>query len=115
MRQRSARNPRHARCILLSAACGLALLDASAFAGQFSISKTVDATIDNAGWVGNTSAPYGRAINGTSFEDSTITTFNGYQYTAYWQNNNNVGKVAIARRPIGAATWQTMTLSPAFR
>jgi hypothetical protein len=115
MRATKAIDKRQGRRVAIAAACALGLFDKSAWAGQFSISKTVDAAIDTAAWMANTSAPYGRAMNGNSFEDSTITTFDGYQYTAYWQNNNNVGKVAIARRLIGSSTWQTMTLSPAFR
>ena len=63
----------------------LPLFDKSAWAGQFSISKSVDATIDTSAYMANSSAPYGRAMNGNSFETDTLTTFNGYQYTAYWK------------------------------
>jgi hypothetical protein len=90
--------------LIKSGAIALAVagvFDVRAFAGQFSISKGMDSTIDPAAWVANTSAPYGRAMNGNSFETSTLTTFNGYQYTAYWQNSSGAGHVAVARRALG--------------
>jgi hypothetical protein len=103
---------------VLASACGLALLNQAAWAGQFQLSKTgtgAYGTIDSSAWVGNTSSPYGRAINNNSFEDSAITTFNGYQYTAYWKYVSGTGRVAVARRQTGTASWASLTLSPAFR
>src|SRR5205823_4942626 len=98
--------------IALAAGVGF---DVRAWAGQFSLSKGMDATIDPAAWVANSAAPYGRAVNGNSFETSTLTTFNGYQYTAYWQNSGGAGHVAVARRAIGTSAWQSMTLTNVFR
>src|SRR5439155_13686480 len=99
------------------AAATRALFDASAFAGQFSLSKVGTGSygvIDTAAWVCASGATYGRGINGNSFETSTITSFNGYQYTAYWQNSSGAGHVAVARRAIGSGTWETMTLVNTF-
>lgn len=90
-----------------AAAIALAHVASTASAGQFSISKTVDATVDPNGFVANSSAPYGRAMNGNSFETATITTFNGYQYSGYWQYVGGQAQLAVARRPLGSATWST--------
>ncbi len=61
-----------------------------------------------------TGATYGTAINGNSFEKETITSFNGYQYTAYWVKDTSGGTsyyLAVARRSIGSATWEVANLT----
>lgn len=83
-------------------------------AGTFSVSKSADTTVNTAAWVANSSGAYGRGINNNSFETSAITTYNGYQYTAFWRNVSNQGRVAVARRPVGSNTWETLTLTTAF-
>ena len=59
-------------------------------------------------YMANTTAPYGRSMNGNSFETDTITTYNGYQYTAYWKTvkvgGALDGELAIGRRTIGRPT-----------
>jgi hypothetical protein len=55
-------------------------------------------------------AQFGIGINGNSFENSAITTFNGWQYTAYWVKDGSTYHVAIARRPTGSANWQLANL-----
>ncbi len=87
---------------------------ATSFAGTFSVAKSADASVNTAGWVASTSGAYGRGINNNSFETAAITTLNGYQYTAFWRNVSNQGRVAVARRPVGSSTWETLTLSTAF-
>jgi BNR repeat-containing family member len=108
------------RAFFAAAACASAgMFDHTAWGGQFTISNASNGTIDTAAWVGESvgsnPAPFGRAMNGNSFETNTITTFDGYQYTAYWKDVSNTGRVAIARRQIGTSTWQSMTLTPSFR
>ncbi|MFT3789365.1 MAG: BNR-4 repeat-containing protein [Tepidisphaeraceae bacterium] len=80
-----------------------------AHAGTFAITKNADSVINSAGWVGVSGATYGRAINGNSFETSTITTYNGYQYTAFWSNVSGTGSLTVARRPVGG-TWQSIVV-----
>ncbi len=43
---------------------------------------------------------YGHAINGVSFQDSILYTFDGYQYTAYYDTVGSVQKVCLARRTV---------------
>lgn len=85
-----------------------------ALAGVFDVTKSADSTVNTAAWVGNSTSPYGRGINKNSFETSALTTYNGYQYTAFWRNVSGQGRVAIARRPVASGSWETLTLSNAF-
>ncbi len=78
-------------------------------AGTFAIAKAADSVVNTTAWVGNSSSVYGRGINGNAFTTSAITTFNGYQYTAFWSNVSNVGSLTVARRPIGGA-WQSVVV-----
>ena len=123
-RRRMTRDIRR-RAFFAAAACAsVGVFDHAAWGGQFTISKTVDAAIDTAtyngtntswlgggAWMGNSSSPYGRAMNGNSFETDTLTTFNGYEYTAYWKTVGTAGDLALARRPIGSSTWTSITLT----
>src|SRR4029077_11898084 len=70
------RRGREARSLLVAACASLALAADLALAGSFSISATTVGTIDSTAWMGNSSSPYGRAMNGNSFETQTITTYN---------------------------------------
>ena len=115
MRGATVNDKRQGRRLAIVVACALPLFDKSAWAGQFSISKSVDATIDTSAYMANSSAPYGRSMNGNSFETDTLTTLNGYQYTAYWKTvvtgGVTSGDLALARRPIGSSTWTSFTLT----
>lgn len=44
------------------------------------------------------SAPYGRAINGISFQDQILLTFGGYQYTAWYDTVGTTQLIWLARR-----------------
>jgi autotransporter-associated beta strand protein len=71
--------------------------------------------IDSRGMTLNWStAPYGIAINGESFETNTITTCDGYQYSAYWVDDTSSGTaayyLAVARRSVGSSNWQVVNL-----
>ncbi len=93
-------------------AAAAALMDRAAIAGQYSITKISDTTIDSRGLVLDDAVDgYGIGINGNSFENSAIQTFNGWQYAAYWVKNGSAYHVAMARRQTGAATWQVADLT----
>ena len=46
-------------------------------------------------------------INGVSFQQDAITTYNGYQYAVYWSANRHV---AVARKSMASDEWQTLEL-----
>ncbi len=47
-------------------------------------------------------------MNGESFQQEGITTFNGWQYTAYW---NSARRVVLARRQLPSGTWQKIVFT----
>ncbi len=51
---------------------------------------------------GLTVVSYGGYLNGESFQQDGILTFNGYQYTAFWNTNRNV---VMARRALPDGDW----------
>lgn len=51
---------------------------------------------------------YGGYLNGESFQQEGILSFNGYQYSAYW---NSARHVVLARRKLPAGTWSEIELS----
>lgn len=57
---------------------------------------------------GRTALTYTGYMNGESFQQDGITTFNGWQYTAWW---DQPGYVNLARRATAAASWQTIRLT----
>lgn len=57
---------------------------------------------------GRTALSYTGYMNGESFQQDGITTFNGWQYTAYWDQN---GYVNVSRRQLPAAPWQNLRLT----
>ena len=83
------------------------------------MTKLDDSIIDARGmtlsW--NTSVSlYGTAVNGESFETSTIMAYGGYEYTAYWVMDTSSGTsyhAALARRTDNGTTfgaWQVCNL-----
>ncbi len=62
-------------------------------------------------------AIYGRAINGLSFQDQILLTFNGRQYTAWYDNNGSTQRVVVARRTIdglSAGPWEVFQTDSEF-
>ncbi len=60
---------------------------------------------------------YGHAINGVSFQDQILYTFDGYQYTAYYDTSGSVQKVCIARRTVEDAAvgaWEIVQTDSEF-
>lgn len=62
-------------------------------------------------------SPYGRAINGIAFQTDILHTFNGYQYTAWYDTVANVQTVWLARRTItntSVGNWQLFKTGSIF-
>jgi hypothetical protein len=57
---------------------------------------------------GRTALTYTGYMNGESFQQDGIVTFNGWQYSAYWDQN---GYVNVARRSLPSGGWQTIRLT----
>lgn len=63
------------------------------------------------------SGTYGQAINGISFQDHILLTFEGYQYTAWYDTSGSIQRVCIARRTAdGTATgpWEVCKTNSEF-
>lgn len=64
------------------------------------------------------SATYGRAINGMSFQkDNILLTFGGYQYTAWYDTSNTIQMVWLARRSVTNTTvgaWEKVNTGSEF-
>jgi hypothetical protein len=57
---------------------------------------------------GRTALTYTGYMNGESFQQDGILTFNGWQYSAFWDQN---GYVNISRRLLPAGAWQNVRLT----
>ncbi|WP_199044481.1 BNR-4 repeat-containing protein [Glycomyces salinus] len=57
---------------------------------------------------GRTALTYTGYMNGESFQQDGITTFNGWQYTAWWDQD---GFANVARRSVGSGSWETVRLT----
>jgi autotransporter-associated beta strand protein len=63
------------------------------------------------------SAPYGRALNGVSFQDGILLTFNGRQYTAWYDTVGNIQSVWLARRTVNGHShgpWEAFNTGSTF-
>jgi hypothetical protein len=63
------------------------------------------------------SAPYGRAINGVSFQKQILLTFDGYQYTAWYDTNGSTQTVWLARRTVSGVSvgaWEKVNTGSTF-
>lgn len=69
------------------------------------ISKVADVQMTYSG-LGDVS--YGGYLNGESFQQDGILTFNGYQYTCFW---NTERRVILARRLLPSGPWQKIEIS----
>jgi hypothetical protein len=76
--------------------------------------KSGQTTIDSRGMTLQSGATYGEAINGLAFQFDAITTFQGWQYAAYYVKDPSAGKspyyAAIARRKLPDGQWQIANL-----
>ena len=63
------------------------------------------------------SGVYGYAINGISYQEQVLCTFEGYQYTAYYDTVGSVQKVVLARRTVSetaVGAWETVQTDSQF-
>jgi hypothetical protein len=58
-----------------------------------------------------TTVSFGGYLNGESFQQDGILTYNGYQYAAYW---NAEARVVLARRPSGEGDWLKIEMAPGY-
>jgi hypothetical protein len=59
---------------------------------------------------GLTTVSYGGYLNGESFQQEGIVSFNGYQYSAFW-NNSATRRVVLARRALPGGAWEKFEFS----
>jgi len=69
------------------------------------ISKTSDQYVTTTGL---TDSSYTGYMNGESFQQDGIVSYNGWQYTAFWSSDRYVN---IARRQLPSGTWQNIKLT----
>ncbi|MGF1633238.1 MAG: BNR repeat-containing protein [Phycisphaerae bacterium] len=87
-----------------------------AIATNLELTPTSNSVVDPSALLLTKSATYGRAINGQGFQDQTLITHDGYQYTTWWRyesgtNTNVQSSMMIARRTVDGATvgaWETV-------
>ncbi len=72
------------------------------------VTLTQDTTVSTSGLTLASNATYGCQINGLSFQQDIVTSYNGYQYVAYYNGDRHV---ALARRALPAGSWQTIVFS----
>ncbi|SDD77695.1 BNR repeat-containing protein [Glycomyces harbinensis] len=84
-----------------------ALLDLTAGSAAAAAPSLGSPTVTTLTTDGRTALTYTGYMNGESFQQDGITTFNGWQYTAWW---DQAGHVNLARRAIAAGAWQTIRL-----
>ena len=61
--------------------------------------------------------PYGNAINGISYQEQILCTFDGYQYSAYYDTVGTVQTVCFARRTVSETAvgeWEIVQTDSAF-
>ena len=94
------------------AAVSLANVSDGAIAQEIPVKESI---IDAQGLTGSVGAVYGRAFNGAAFQFDGLTSFAGFQYTAYWAQDDAVAGpekyyVAIGRRKLPDGPWETIRL-----
>lgn len=93
----------------------LPIFGASDVALAEAMATTKDSVIDSQGMTGPVGATYGRAFNGASFVFDGLTSFAGYQYAAYWAQDDAVASpekyhVGVGRRKLPDGPWETIRL-----
>ena len=76
-----------------------------------------DSIVTNNACLMPTSAPYGRAINGIAFQTEILLTFNGYQYTGWYDTIGTVQTMWLARRAVtntSVGAWEKFNTGSAF-
>jgi hypothetical protein len=84
-------------------------LGTTAVSGAFpDVTKIQDTTVDTLAMTLGSGAPYGYAINGLSFQQEMIWTYNGWQYVTYY---NGSRRVCLSRRQLPSGAWQRITFT----
>lgn len=76
-----------------------------------------DSIVTNNACLMPSTATYGRAINGVAFQTDILRTFNGYQYTAWYDTVGTAQTVWLARRAVtntGVGAWQLFKTGSTF-
>jgi hypothetical protein len=81
----------------------------SAVSGAFpAVTKLQDTTVSSSAMTLGSGALYGYAINGLSFQQDVLITYNGWQYITYY---NSSRYVCVGRRQLPSGSWQVITLT----
>lgn len=72
------------------------------------VTKIGDATVDSQAMTLGSGAPYGYAINGLSFQQNPLITFNGWQYITYYNGDRHV---CVGRRQLPSGSWAVIELT----
>jgi len=81
------------------------------------VSLLRDSVVVTNGLLMPTGSTYGRAINGISYNQQILLTFNGYQYTAWYHTSGNTQNVWLARRTVdgnNVGEWQMFNTGSEF-
>jgi hypothetical protein len=76
-----------------------------------------DSIVTNNACLMPSTATYGRAINGVAFQTDILRTFNGYQYTAWYDTVGTAQTVWLARRAVtntSAGAWELFNTGSTF-
>ena len=98
-------NPKKCIRIFVSLLCFATLGLHSAIAAAPTVSAPAISTLATDGL---STVSYSGYMNGESFQQEGITTYNGWQYAAYW---NSARRVVLARRQLPSGGWQKITFT----
>jgi hypothetical protein len=108
-RRKRVRPPSHCWLPLLTAvAIALIAMPAPHSRGQVTAELLSDTVLDNAALLFARNAPYGRAINGVSFQTESLLTVGDYQYATWYHLGAGDEDIYLARRNLSGNTWQIM-------
>jgi hypothetical protein len=83
---------------------GLSFFCADLVAAELAVRKVGDSVIDARALI-FTNGTWGVCINGQTFQQDALTSFQGYQYATYYDSDRHV---CVARRKSGAAKWEVI-------
>jgi hypothetical protein len=93
------------RLVIAVAAILLLMVTTPAAAASPTVSHAGTTTLTT---TGRTAVSYSGLMNGESFQQEGITTFNGWQYAAFWDQS---GYANISRRQLPTGAWQNVRLT----
>jgi hypothetical protein len=101
---------RFAALAKLALIAALTIMTSVAFA-QPSLTMSADMMLDPQALLMPANATYGRALNGISYQDSPLASFNGYQYaTWYHYTDANTERIYLGRRNLATNVWESFDL-----